>query len=151
MSNKKRVLFVCIHNSARSVMAEAFINKFYGDKFEATSAGLEPGILNQNVVKVMSEIGIDVSQKQPQSVFELFKNSKTYHYTITVCDGASAEKCPVFPGINHRIHWSFEDPSKYNQDTYTEKEVFAKITEIRDSIKTQIDEWMISLEKENSN
>ena len=146
MSDKKRVLFVCIHNSARSVMAEAFINTFYGDKYEASSAGLEPGTLNQNVVQLMSEIGIDISQKVPQSAFELFREGKTYHYVITVCDGANAEKCPIFPGVNHKIHWGFEDPSQFN-NSENRDEALNKIRVIRDSIKSQIDNWMLTNDK----
>jgi arsenate reductase len=144
--SKKKILFVCVHNSARSVMAEAFINNLFGDKFEAESAGLEPGTLNQNVVSIMNEINIDISQKTPQSVFELFKNGKRYNYIITVCDGANAEKCPIFPGVSKTIHWSFEDPSKYSHAEYDESDALAKIRPIRDEIKNQITEWVNGLE-----
>lgn len=141
MSNAKRkVLFVCVHNSARSVMAEGFLNHFFGDKFEAQSAGLEPGKLNQDVVKVMAELGIDVSNKQPQSAFELFKAGRTFAYIITVCDGTNAERCPLFPGINQRIHWSFEDPSQF-KSIENEEERLAKIRPIRDEIRATIEEW----------
>jgi len=138
---KKKVLFVCIHNSARSVMAEAFLNHHYDDDYEAQSAGLEPGELNQDVVKVMAELGIDVSNKQPQSAFDLFRAGKMFAYIITVCDGANAERCPIFPGINQRIHWSFEDPSQF-KGIENEEERLSKIRPIRDSIKAQIEEWV---------
>lgn len=141
-SPKRKVLFVCVHNSARSVMAEAFLNHHYGDRYDAQSAGLEPGRLNPLVVEVMAELGIDVSKKQPQSAFDLFKAGKTYAYIITVCDGANAEKCPIFPGINQRIHWSFDDPSQYTTEHYEKEECLAKIRVIRDSIKKQIDGWV---------
>src|SRR6478736_282779 len=103
-----KVLFVCIHNSARSQMAEAFLNKYGKDYFIAESAGLEPGKMNPNVVKVMQENGIDLSQKGTQGVFELFKKGTQYDAVVTVGDEASAEQCPVFPGKGKRIAWSFE-------------------------------------------
>jgi arsenate reductase len=109
---KNRVLFVCIHNSARSQIAEAFLAQLGGDRFEACSAGLEPGTLNPLAVEVMREVGIDISGNQTRSVFDYFKQGSLFDYVITVCDGASAEKCPVFPGITKRLQWSFEDPSR---------------------------------------
>ncbi len=93
--SRHKVLFVCIHNSARSQMAEAFLNKYGEGKYKAESAGLEPGKLNPNVVKVMQETGIDLSQKGTQSVFDLFRKGSAYDAVITVCDRASAEQCPV--------------------------------------------------------
>jgi arsenate reductase len=110
---KHKVLFVCIHNSARSQMAEAFLNKHGHDHFEAESAGIEPGKLNPYVVKVMLETGIDLSGKTTKGVFDLFKQGKQYDVVITVCDAASAERCPVFPGRGKRLTWSFEDPSSF--------------------------------------
>jgi arsenate reductase (thioredoxin) len=135
---KKKVLFVCIHNSARSQMAEAWLNHLCGDNFEAQSAGLEPGVLNPLVVEVMQEVGIDISHKKTQGVFDLFKEGVAFAYTIAVCDGASAEKCPVFPGITQRIHWSFPDPSQVQG---TKEEKLAQIRPIRDAIKEKIEEW----------
>src|SRR5574344_130132 len=95
---KIKVLFVCIHNSARSQMAETFLNQLGGDKFEAESAGLEPGNLNPIVVDAMKEIGIDISNNKTNSVFDFYKSGKRYHFVFTVCDEASGEKCPIFPG-----------------------------------------------------
>src|SRR6184192_2298244 len=108
---KKRVLFICIHNSARSQMAEAFLNEICGEQFEAQSAGLEPGKLNPIVVEAMREIGIDISSKKTKAVFDVFRSGQTFAYVITVCDEASAERCPIFPGVTTRLHWSFPDPS----------------------------------------
>jgi arsenate reductase (thioredoxin) len=135
---KKRVLFVCIHNSARSQMAEAFINDICGGEFEAMSAGLEPGKLNPIVVEAMREIGIDISGNQTKSVFDIFKSGKLFNYAITVCDETSAERCPIFPGITKRLHWSFPDPSAL-QGTHEEK--VALTGQIRDRIKAKIQEW----------
>ena len=134
---KKRILFVCIHNSARSQMAEAFCNELGGDRYTAESSGLEPGTLNPNVVKVMQEIGIDISSNECNSVFEYFKEGRSYSYLITVCDKTAAERCPIFPGlvIDGRIHWSFKDPSSLKG---TEEEVLEETRKVRDEIKHQI-------------
>ncbi len=137
--DKKRVLFVCVHNSARSQMAEAFLNIHGGDRFEAESAGLEPGILNPLAIEVMKEAGIDISKNKTKGVFELFKQGKLFHYVITVCDETSAEKCPIFPGHTKRFHWNFEDPSSFTGD-YEER--LSKTREVRDKIKMKIDEWL---------
>src|ERR1700712_3586917 len=95
---KYRILFVCIHNSARSQIAEAFLEKYGGDKFEAESAGIEPGNMNANVVSVMREVDIDLSRKGTKAVSDLLQNGNRYDGVVTVCDQASAESCPVFPG-----------------------------------------------------
>ena len=108
---KNKVLFICIHNSARSQMAEAFLNNICSDQFEAHSAGIEPGKLNPIVVEAMQEIGIDISRKGTQAVFDVYKSGQTFSYVITVCDEASAERCPIYPGVTTRLHWSFPDPS----------------------------------------
>lgn len=132
---KIKVLFLCIHNSARSQMAEAYLIKYAGDKYEVESAGLEPGKLNPFVVQVMKEDGIDISQNQTKSVFDFYKQGKTYHYVITVCDEAGAERCPVFPGLSKRIHWPFPDPGSL---TGTEEEIRAKTRGVRDQIKAAV-------------
>ena len=109
---KKKVLFICVHNSARSQMAAALLNKICGEYFEAHSAGLEPGTLNPLAVEALSEIGIDISKNKTQAVFDVFKSGQLFAYVITVCSEAEAEGCPIFPGVTTRLHWSFEDPSK---------------------------------------
>ncbi len=134
-----KVLFVCIHNSARSQMAEAFLNKYGEGKYLAESAGLEPGKLNPNVVKVMQEVGIDLSKKGTQGVFDLFQKGTLYNAVITVCDEASAEQCPIFPGMAKRIAWSFKDPSAFKG---TEEEVLQHTREIRDEIKNAIQDFV---------
>ena len=133
---KKKVLFVCIHNSARSQMAEAFLKQICGDKFEAYSAGLEPGKLNPTVVEVMKEAGIDISGNQTKGVFDFIKSGKMFAYVITVCDEASAERCPIFAGVTTRLHWSFPDPSAFQG-----AEKLAKTREVRDAIRTKIEQW----------
>lgn len=142
--DKQRVLFVCVHNSARSQMAEAFLNAVAGDRFEAHSAGLEPGVLNPLAVEVMKEVGIDISQKQTKSAFDLFKKGELFSYVVTVCDAASAEMCPIFPGlVTKPVHWSFEDPASL---TGTHEERLEKTRQIRDAIKSKIEEWLRGLE-----
>src|SRR4051812_29736560 len=108
-----KVLFLCIHNSARSQMAEAYLKKFGSDTFEAESAGLETGTLNPIAVEVMKEDGIDISGNQTKDVFNFFKQGKKYQYVITVCDAEASDRCPVFPGLVKKINWSFSDPSKF--------------------------------------
>jgi arsenate reductase (thioredoxin) len=135
---KKRVLFICIHNSARSQMAEAFLNQVCGKEFEAHSAGLEPGKLNPLVVEAMQEIGIDISGNAPKGVFDYVKSGKMFAYVITVCDETSAERCPIFPGAASRLHWGFPDPSSF-QGTHDEK--LARTREVRDTIKAKIEDW----------
>ncbi len=136
---KIKILFVCIHNSARSQMAEAFVNTYHDEKFYSESAGLEPGTLNPLVVKSMSEIGIDISKNPTKDVFTFFKEGRLYDYVITVCDEASGQRCPVFPGTLKKINWSFEDPSSL---TGIEADKLLKIASIRDSIRSKVDEFL---------
>ena len=138
---KMNILFVCVHNSARSQMAEAFLNNLAGDKFKAESAGFEPGILNPIVVEAMKEIGIDISNNQTKSVFDFFKQGRLYHFVIAVCDGANAERCPIFPGLTKRLGWSFEDPASF---TGTHEEKLAKTRLVRDSIKSEVETFIKS-------
>jgi len=140
--DKIKILFVCIHNSARSQMAEAFVNTYFNDKFTAESAGLEPGTLNPLVVKSMAEIGIDISKNPTKDVFTFFQEGRKFDYVITVCDEASGQRCPIFPGALKKINWSFEDPSAL---TGTEEEKLTKIVSIRDSIKAKVDEFLKTL------
>jgi arsenate reductase (thioredoxin) len=135
---KQKVLFICVHNSARSQMAEAWLNLICADHFEAHSAGLEPGGLNPLAVEAMREVGIDISGKQTQSVFDVFKSGQFFPYVITVCDETSAERCPIFPGVTKRLHWSFPDPAAL---TGTEQERLNATRKIRDQIRHRIEKW----------
>jgi arsenate reductase len=135
---QQKVLFICVHNSARSQMAEAFLNKICGVQFEAHSAGLEPGKLNPLAVEAMREIGIDISQNQTQSVFDVFKSGELSSYVITVCDETSAQRCPIFPGVARRLHWSFPDPSAL-RGTHEERLVGTR--KIRDEIRARVEMW----------
>ncbi len=135
---KQKALFVCIHNSARSQMAEAFLNATCPDVFEAQSAGIEPGKLNPIVVTAMREVGIDISQNQTKAAFDFIRRGDHFHYVITVCDETSAERCPVFPGVTQRLHWGFPDPSSFQG---TPEEKLACTREVRDAIKARIESW----------
>jgi len=135
---KKSVLFICVHNSARSQMAEALLNQICGEFFEAHSAGLEAGKLNPIAVEAMQEIGIDISGNQTKAAFDVFKSGKSFAYVITVCDETSAERCPIFPGVTTRLHWSFEDPSSF-LGTHAEK--LAKTRQVREAIRQKIGQW----------
>lgn len=136
--SKDRVLFVCVHNSARSQMAEAFLNEICPERFEAHSAGLEPGVINPVVVKAMREVGIDISDNETKSAFDLFKRGELFSYVITVCDEGAAEQCPIFPGMTKRVHWSFADPSAFEGD---EEQVLKQTRKVRDEIRATIEHW----------
>jgi arsenate reductase (thioredoxin) len=140
-----KVLFICIHNSARSQMAEAFLNLSSDEGFRAESAGLEPGSLNQIVVEVMKEVGIDIANNKTKSVFDFYKDGKRYDYVITVCDEASAERCPIFPSAKKTIHWSFSDPSAVKG---SKEEIMGETRIIRDQIKSKVQSWVKEMKKE---
>lgn len=120
-------------------MAQAFLTLMAGDGFEAESAGIEAGTLNPLAVEAMAEIGIDISGNKTRKAFDLLKSGKRFHYVITVCDAANAQKCPVFPGALQYINWSFPDPSQL-QGTHEEK--IAEVRKIRDAIKAKIEGWV---------
>ncbi len=107
MSRRKRVLFVCTGNRARSQMAEGLLRHVAGDRFDVHSAGTAPSGLSELTIAAMREIGIDVSAQWSKSVDEFA--GQGFDYVITVCDSAR-ESCPVFPG-SEQLHWSVEDPS----------------------------------------
>jgi arsenate reductase len=136
--NKPRILFICVHNSARSQMAEAFLNALCGAEFEARSAGLEPGTLNPLVVEVMRETGIDISQNKTQAVFDVFKSGQLFTYVVTVCSEAEAAGCPIFPGPAQRLHWPFPDPSRVEG---TPGEKLTKVRQIRNAIQVRVEQF----------
>jgi len=133
--NQIKVLFLCVHNSARSQMAEAYLKKFGGDQFVVESAGLEAGKLNPLAVEVMREDGIDISNNQTKNVFTFFKEGRLYNYVIAVCDEANAARCPIFPGVHKKINWSFADPSSLKG---THEEQLVIVRQIRDQIKDAV-------------
>lgn len=135
---RQRVLFLCTSNSARSQMAEAFLRDYGGEYFEPHSAGLEPTGVNPLTVKVMNEVGIDISNQISKGI-EIYFGKVLFQYLITVCDDAD-KNCPtVWPGVNTRMHWSFEDPAKIKG---TEQEKLAKFRELRDLIEKKVIEYV---------
>ena len=144
MKDKIKVLFVCVHNSARSQIAEAFLNHMAGDRFAAQSAGLEPGALNPLAVEVMREIGIDISRNKTKSVFDFYKRGALFNYVVTVCDETQAERCPIFPGHAQKVHRSFPEPAA-RAGTDSEKLENARV--IRDQIKAWLEEWVKDVQK----
>jgi arsenate reductase len=136
---KKKVLFVCVHNSARSQMAEEYLRKLGDSDFEVESAGFEPTIVNPLVVQVMNEEGINLSGKSTKNVYDLLRASRFFGYVITVCDRAKERECPVFPGMGYRAHWDLEDPETF---TGTEQERLDKVRALRDRIKILVTEFI---------
>ena len=130
-----RILCLCVHNSARSQMAEAYLRRFGGDFIEAESAGLEPGTLNPYVVRALREDGIDIAGKKTQDVFGLYRAGRTYHFVITVCSKEAAERCPIFPGRSEKLHWPFPDPSTF---IGTDEEILAQVRTVRDAIREKV-------------
>jgi arsenate reductase len=137
--DKIKVLFVCVHNSARSQMAEAYLNNLAGDRFFAESAGIEQGVLNPLVVESMKDDGIDISGNRTKSVFDFYKQGRIFDYVITVCEKEAAERCPVFIGVTKRLHWSLPDPSKFEG---TKEKRLELIKKVREDIKSSILEWI---------
>jgi arsenate reductase len=141
MASKKRVLILCTGNSARSQMAEGLLRHGGSDKFEAFSAGTNPGHVRPEAIEAMREIGIDISGHRSKSVDEFV--GQDFDYVITVCDNA-AENCPVFPGKTTRIHQSFEDPPPPSVgDDESRMAIFRRV---RDEIR----EWLAGFIKEHS-
>jgi arsenate reductase len=136
---KKKVLFICVHNSARSQMAEAFLNRLGEERFEATSAGLEPTTINPLVVEAMQEIGYDLSNQKTKGVFSLYREGRLFDYVITVCKESVESKCPIFPGIVKRLQWEFDDPAQIEG---TMEERLAGVRRIRDQIKAKVEDWL---------
>ena len=136
---KVTVLFVCVHNSARSQIAEALLKNIGGDIFQVESAGIEPGELNPLAVEIMKEENIDISSNKTKSVFEFYRQGKLFNYVIAVCDEVSAQQCPIFPGFSVRLNWSLEDPASF---TGTYEERLEKIRTIKDRIKAYVIEFI---------
>lgn len=138
MSRPTRVLFVCTHNSARSQMAEGYLNALGGDRFEALSAGTEARGIHPLAIQAMAEEGIDVAMQESKTIERFL--AQPFDLVITVCDDA-AEACPVFPGAAKRMHWSFPDPSKVAGD---DEERYAAFVRVRDAIRERIEKELLA-------
>ncbi|MFA6764682.1 MAG: arsenate reductase ArsC [Sphaerochaetaceae bacterium] len=137
---KTKIMFICIHNSARSQMCEAFVRHYAGDRFEVHSSGIEAGKLNPLVVQAMIEIGISMKDQYAKPVQEYIDRSEHFDYVITVCDESNAERCPLFPGKHERIHWGFADPSAIPG---TDEEKLIGIRVIREEIHQKVQQWLL--------
>jgi len=142
MPQSIKVLFVCLHNSARSQMAEAYLRRLGGGRFEVTSAGFEPRPINPLVVDAMLEEGFDLSRVQAHSVFDLYTEGRLFDYVIAVCDEATSQRCPVFPGVTKRLNWPFPDPALSEG---SDAQRLQGVRAIRDSIRGRIKDWLKEL------
>lgn len=134
-----KVLFLCVHNSARSQMAAAFLERHGGDRYEVESAGLEPGKLNPYAVRAMAEVGIDISRNRTKSVQELFDAGRVFQVVVAVCSKEAAERCPIFPGLSKKLHWPFEDPSAF---AGSDEEIMDRVRRVRDEIEKAVIEFI---------
>jgi arsenate reductase len=136
---KSQILFLCTGNSARSQMAEAFVRKYAGDHFNVFSAGLEPRGINPYTVRVMEEVGIDMGDHRSKGIKE-YLGKEAFRYLITVCSNAE-QNCPtVWPGVNERLYWPFDDPAAA---TGSEEEVLAVFRRVRDEIEAKVKAWLL--------
>jgi arsenate reductase (thioredoxin) len=135
--SKIRVLFLCTGNSARSQMAEAFLRKHGGDRFEAYSAGIEPKEIHPFTRRVLAEAGIDMAGQYAKDLSQ-FMFRVHFGYLITVCDRAE-QSCPIFPGMGVRLHWSFEDPAAA---AGSDEERLAVFRRVRDQIENRVITWL---------
>ena len=135
---KRRVLFICTHNSARSQMAEGLLRHLGNERFEVFSAGTEATFVRPVAIQAMAEQGIDISHQQSKKLDRYL--GEPFDDVITVCDTA-AEACPVFPGAARRRHWSFEDPSKATGSETEQLKVYRKV---RDEIRSRIENELLS-------
>jgi len=138
---KKRVLFLCTHNSCRSQMAEGLVNHFLGDRFEAFSAGTEATKVNLLATQVMLELGIDISQHRSKTLDEFA--GQPFDYVITLCGDAS-EKCPLFFGGVERVHLGFDDPSR---NKGPDDEVLPEYRRVRDEIRQRLTQFLLEERK----
>ena len=130
-NNIQKVLFICTHNSARSQMAEGFLNTLYHGQYEAYSAGIKPGKINEYAIEVMQEAGIDISNQKGKSLEEF--RGKHFNYVVTVCDQAR-EACPFFPG-DKILHKGFDDPATFKG---THDEILVSTRRVRNAIRDWI-------------
>ncbi|MCB2191613.1 MAG: arsenate reductase ArsC [Deltaproteobacteria bacterium] len=129
---KKRILFLCTGNTCRSQMAEGFTNALRGEEYEAQSAGVAPGLVDPRAVKVMAEVGIDISGQQSKAVDPFI--GQDWDWVVTLCDNAN-EACPFFPGQVTRAHRGFDDPPLLAQGAADEEEALAPYRRVRDEIR----------------
>ena len=136
---RRRVLFLCTHNSARSQMAEGLLRQLAGDRFEVASAGTEATRVHPLAIRAMRDVGVDISLHTSKTVDSLL--DRPWDYVITVCDSANA-RCPRFPGRTARLHWSFPDPAAASG---SEEERLRVFRDVRDAIRRRLEAWVVSV------
>ena len=144
MMQKPGVLFLCTGNSARSQMAEAFLRKHAGDRFEVHSAGLEPKDIHPLTKRALEEVGIVIRDQYAKGL-DQFLGKVHFGYLITVCAKAE-EKCPVFPGVSVRLNWPFEDPAAFEG---RDLEKLNKFRQVRDEIDARVQTWLEDMTTES--
>jgi arsenate reductase len=141
MSAKENVLILCTGNSCRSQMAEGLLRELAGDRFQVLSAGMEPAPeVHPLAVRVMAEIGIDISKQRPKNLSEYLGRTRL-RWLIIVCDKAS-RSCPrVWPMLSEqaRLDWPFDDPA---EAAGSEEEKLAVFRRVRDEIKAKLEAWL---------
>jgi arsenate reductase len=144
---KPKILFVCVHNSGRSQMAEAFMRRVAGDVFDVSSAGIEPGVLNPDVVQAMAEIGYDISRARTKSIAEGEIAGNEYRHVVTVCAESEAAQCPIFPTAGRREHWFFDDPAAIT--SIDPAIVMHSVRAIRDRVLERVRTWAQEKKREH--
>ena len=135
---RRRILFLCTHNSARSQMAEGLLRHLAGNCYEVYSAGTEATSVRPEAIAAIAELGIDISGQESETLDRYL--GEPFDYVVTVCDDAN-EACPVFPGAKNRLHWSFRDPSRATGSDAERLEVFRAV---RDEIRGRIESELLS-------
>jgi arsenate reductase len=138
MIGVKKVFFLCTGNSVRSQMAEGLLNALGSGQWQAQSGGILQSYVHPLAIRVMEEIGIDISQQTSKSMNQFL--NEVFDYIITLCDEA-AQSCPAFPGQGKRLHWAFEDPAVAIGTIEERSAVFRRV---RDQIRTKIEEFLNS-------
>ena len=139
---KRRVLFMSPVNDSRTQMAEALFNSLAGSEYEAWSAGFEPGELCAVTVKVMREIGLDISTQRNKKLFELYRSGVIFNHIVTLCDVSIGEKGPIYPNHKYYIEWSTPDPDAFEGP---EEAKLRRLRQCRDGLKQRIEEWLPEL------
>lgn len=139
IAEKIKVLFICVHNSGRSQMAEEYLKRIGGEKFEVKSAGFEPTEINPLVVRVMEEEGFDLSGKETHDAWNFYREGQHFNFVITVCDRKHEEKCPIFPRPFVQSNWPFPDPDEF---TGTDEEKMEQVRNLRDSIRERVEQFV---------
>ncbi len=147
MSNSfvKNILFICTGNSCRSQMAEGWVRKLKCDILVPHSAGIEKHGIDPKAVKVMAEVGVDISKQQSKLISELSK--KDFDYVVTICNDAN-EKCPIFPGKAKSFHHGFDNPPVLARKAKSEEEALDLYRRVRDEIRDFIENMPNNLQQD---